>query len=60
VWCPGVLNTRGKMWKDERRFLHQKLIKLGMKKFGSGREQMEQRIQVINPKLDQTRHKSYL
>ncbi|KAF2359669.1 Cytochrome P450 [Trinorchestia longiramus] len=41
----GVLNTRGKMWKDERRFLHQKLIKLGMKKFGSGREQMEKRIQ---------------
>ncbi|KAA0191912.1 Cytochrome P450 CYP18H1 [Hyalella azteca] len=42
----GVLNTRGKMWKDERRFIHQKLIKLGMKKFGSGREQMEQRIQT--------------
>uniref|UniRef100_A0A2P2I1V8 Cytochrome P450 18a1-like n=2 Tax=Hirondellea gigas TaxID=1518452 RepID=A0A2P2I1V8_9CRUS len=40
----GVVNTRGKMWKDERRFLHQKLIKHGMKKFGSGREKMEAKI----------------
>lgn len=34
------------MWKDERKFLHQKLIKLGMKKFGSGRVQMESKIIV--------------
>ncbi|XP_059488140.1 cytochrome P450 18a1 [Neocloeon triangulifer] len=40
----GIVNTDGKMWKDQRRFLHERLRHFGMKLFGSGKEQMQTRI----------------
>lgn len=36
----------GKLWKDERRFLHEKLRVLGMTYMGSEQKKMEKRIMV--------------
>ena len=43
----GIMNTEGKMWKEQRRFLHERLRHFGIKHAGSGREMMEARIMVI-------------
>lgn len=40
----GIMNTEGKMWKEQRRFLHERLRHFGIKHAGSGREMMEARI----------------
>ncbi|XP_025833778.1 cytochrome P450 18a1-like [Agrilus planipennis] len=40
----GVINTEGKLWKDQRRFLHDRLRHFGMTYIGSRKAQMESRI----------------
>ncbi|XP_044271787.1 cytochrome P450 18a1 isoform X2 [Tribolium madens] len=40
----GVINTAGKLWKDQRRFLHDGLRHFGMSYIGSRKTQMENRI----------------
>ncbi|KAH0822593.1 hypothetical protein GEV33_000198 [Tenebrio molitor] len=40
----GVINTAGKLWKDQRRFLHDGLRHFGMSYIGSRKTQMEGRI----------------
>ncbi|XP_055909303.1 cytochrome P450 18a1 [Eupeodes corollae] len=40
----GIVNSTGKLWKDQRRFLHEKLRHLGMTYMGSGKHMMETRI----------------
>lgn len=40
----GVINTEGKLWKDQRRFLHDRLRHFGMTYIGSRKGQMETRI----------------
>ncbi|KAJ8985266.1 hypothetical protein NQ317_007051 [Molorchus minor] len=40
----GVVNTAGKLWKDQRRFLHEGLRHFGMSYLGSRKAQMENRI----------------
>ncbi|XP_076251776.1 cytochrome P450 18a1 [Rhynchophorus ferrugineus] len=40
----GVINTQGKLWKDQRRFLHDGLRHFGMSYLGSRKAQMEKRI----------------
>ena len=45
------MNTEGQMWKEQRRFLHERLRHFGIKHTGSGREMMEARIMVINKLL---------
>jgi len=42
----GIINTEGKLWKEQRRFLHERLRHFGIKHMGSGREMMEARIMV--------------
>lgn len=42
----GIMNSVGKLWRNERRFLHEKLRDLGMTYMGSGRKLMESRIMV--------------
>ncbi|KAF2895168.1 hypothetical protein ILUMI_11007 [Ignelater luminosus] len=40
----GIINTMGKLWKDQRRFLHDRLRRFGMTYIGSRKTQMENRI----------------
>ncbi|XP_034945934.1 cytochrome P450 18a1 [Chelonus insularis] len=40
----GIVNTEGAMWKDQRRFLHEKLRSFGMTYCGNGQKKMEFRI----------------
>ncbi|KAG7188511.1 hypothetical protein KM043_008145 [Ampulex compressa] len=40
----GVINTEGAMWKDQRKFLHDKLRSFGMTYIGAGKKIMESRI----------------
>jgi len=42
----GIINTEGAMWKDQRRFLHEKLRNFGMTNSGTGKKIMEARIMV--------------
>jgi 26-hydroxylase len=44
----GIINTEGRLWKEQRRFLYEKLRQFGMKYIGAGREQLEARIMVSN------------
>ena len=44
----GIINSDGKLWKDQRRFLHEGLRHFGMKFAGAGKEVMETRIMVRN------------
>nr|AGI92302.1 cytochrome P450 CYP18A1 [Laodelphax striatellus] len=39
----GVINSDGRLWKDQRRFLHEKLRRFGVT-FGSGKDQMQTKI----------------
>ncbi|XP_026468203.1 cytochrome P450 18a1-like [Ctenocephalides felis] len=41
---PGIINSEGKLWKDQRRFLHDKLRQFGMTYMGNGKKLMERRI----------------
>ena len=45
----GVVNVDGTMWKDQRRFLHERMRHFGMKHSGNGKEQLEARIMVSKP-----------
>ncbi|KAF4524243.1 hypothetical protein B566_EDAN008789 [Ephemera danica] len=40
----GIVNSDGKLWKEQRRFLHDRLRRLGMKMTGTGKEDMQNRI----------------
>lgn len=40
----GVVNSDGRLWKDQRRFLHERLRHFGMTYLGTGKGQMEARI----------------
>ncbi|KAF5285647.1 hypothetical protein FQA39_LY16553 [Lamprigera yunnana] len=40
----GIINTSGKLWKDQRRFLHDRLRRFGMTYIGARKAQMENRI----------------
>lgn len=40
----GIINSEGKLWKDQRKFLHEKLRQFGMTYMGSGKHLMEKRI----------------
>lgn len=42
----GIINSTGKLWKDQRRFLHEKLRQFGMTYMGNGKHIMEKRIMV--------------
>jgi 26-hydroxylase len=42
----GVLNSDGQLWKEQRKFLHDRLRQFGMKHVGSGKEHLETRIMV--------------
>lgn len=42
----GIINSEGKLWKDQRRFLHEKLRHFGMSYLGNRRELMQERIMV--------------
>lgn len=42
----GIINSEGKLWKDQRRFLHDKLRQFGMTYMGNGKKLMERRIMV--------------
>ncbi|XP_050304879.1 cytochrome P450 18a1 [Anthonomus grandis grandis] len=42
----GVINTSGKLWKDQRRFLHDGLRKFGMSFYRSRKDHMEARIGI--------------
>lgn len=46
LFVAGVINTEGAMWKDQRRFLHDKLRSFGMTYMGAGKKIMESRIMV--------------
>jgi hypothetical protein len=45
----GIINTEGAMWKEQRRFLHEKLRNFGMTNSGTGKKIMEARIMVSLP-----------
>jgi 26-hydroxylase len=49
----GIINSEGKLWKDQRKFLHDRLRKFGMTYTGSAKDHMESRIMVsyISPLL---------
>ncbi|XP_029052412.1 cytochrome P450 18a1 isoform X2 [Osmia bicornis bicornis] len=40
----GIINTEGDMWKEQRKFLHDKLRSFGMTYIGGGKKIMESRI----------------
>lgn len=42
----GIINSIGDLWKDQRRFLHDKLRQFGMTYMGNGKHMMEMRIMV--------------
>uniref|UniRef100_T1HZA0 Cytochrome n=1 Tax=Rhodnius prolixus TaxID=13249 RepID=T1HZA0_RHOPR len=42
----GIINSDGRLWKDQRKFLHERLRKFGMTYSGQGKEQMEGRIMM--------------
>lgn len=42
----GIINSEGRLWKSQRRFLHEKLREFGMTYMGNGKKMMEQRIKV--------------
>ncbi|XP_044734662.1 cytochrome P450 18a1 [Chrysoperla carnea] len=40
----GIINSEGKLWKDQRRFLHNRFRNFGVTYLGSGKNQIEKRI----------------
>lgn len=40
----GIINSEGRLWKNQRRFLHEKLREFGMTYMGNGKKLMEDRI----------------
>lgn len=45
-FCAGIINSEGRLWKSQRRFLHDKLREFGMTYLGNGKKVMEGRIKV--------------
>lgn len=45
----GIINSEGQLWKDQRRFLHEKLRHFGMTVLGNKKHLMESRIMVSVP-----------
>lgn len=46
VAVTGIVNTEGALWKDQRKFLHEKLRNFGMTYIGAGKKTMDSRIMV--------------
>lgn len=46
MFCSGIINSKGALWKEQRKFLHDKLRHFGMTYMGNGRQKMEKRIMV--------------
>lgn len=46
VVVAGIINTQGALWKDQRKFLYDKLRNFGMTYTGMGKRLMESRIMV--------------
>lgn len=46
VAVAGIINTEGALWKNQRKFLRNKLINLGMTTNGSGKKDMGKKIMV--------------
>jgi hypothetical protein len=44
----GVINAEGKLWKDQRRFLHEKLRRFGMTYLNSKNSKLQTLISVSN------------
>lgn len=44
----GIINSIGDLWKDQRKFLHDKLRLFGMTYLGNGKHIMEGRIMVYD------------
>lgn len=42
----GIINSEGRLWKSQRRFLHEKLREFGMTYMGNGKKIMESRIKT--------------
>ncbi|XP_050666564.1 cytochrome P450 18a1 [Leptidea sinapis] len=42
----GIINSEGRLWKNQRRFLHEKLREFGMTYMGNGKKIMEGRIKT--------------
>nr|QGP73852.1 cytochrome P450 monooxygenase CYP18A1 [Liriomyza trifolii]UPO37783.1 cytochrome P450 18a1 [Liriomyza trifolii] len=42
----GIINSTGQLWKDQRRFLHEKLRQFGMTYMGNSKRNMEKRIMI--------------
>lgn len=50
--CPiGVINAEGKLWKEQRRFLHEKLRRFGMTHLNSKNTKLQNLITVSWEKL---------
>ncbi|XP_063703252.1 cytochrome P450 18a1 [Culicoides brevitarsis] len=50
----GIINSEGRLWKDQRRFLNEKLRHFGMTYLGNRKEQMETRIMAEVNELVET------
>ncbi|XP_077292942.1 cytochrome P450 18a1 [Arctopsyche grandis] len=49
----GIINSKGVLWKEQRKFLHDKLRQFGMTYMGNSRQKMEKRIMIeVNELLD--------
>lgn len=46
IFILGIINSEGKLWKEQRKFLHERLRHFGMTYFGAGKDSMEKRIKV--------------
>lgn len=46
LYSTGIINSEGQLWKEQRRFLHEKLRHFGMTVLGNKKHLMESRIMV--------------
>ncbi|XP_013186456.2 cytochrome P450 18a1 [Amyelois transitella] len=54
----GIINSEGRLWKNQRRFLHEKLREFGMTYMGNGKKIMEGRIKNEVYELIENLHRS--
>lgn len=54
----GIINSDGRLWKSQRRFLHDKLREFGMTYMGNGKKIMESRI-MVRQSTFQSKHKNF-